>query len=53
MRKKNKHPEWQMSKSERSWYYVGDIGRMFRVHILAFSKHYRLLTRLLAMEVRE
>lgn len=35
MRKKNKHPDWQMSKSERSWYYVGDIGRMFATAVLA------------------
>ena len=35
MKKKNKHPDWQMSKSERSWYYVGDIGRMFATAVLA------------------
>lgn len=27
--KVNKHPDWQLSKSERRWYYIGDTGRLF------------------------
>ena len=25
----NKHPDWQMSRSEKNWYYVGDTARLF------------------------
>lgn len=27
--KKIKHPDWQMSRSEKNWYYVGDTARLF------------------------
>lgn len=27
--KKIKHPDWQMSRSEKGWYYVGDTARLF------------------------
>ncbi len=27
--KENKHPDWQMTRSERNWYYIGDTGRLF------------------------
>ena len=27
--KKVKHPDWQMSRSEKNWYYVGDTARLF------------------------
>ncbi len=30
----NKHPNWQMSGSERKWYYFGDTGRMFASQII-------------------
>lgn len=32
--KTNKHPNWQMSGSERKWYYIGDTGRMFAAQII-------------------
>lgn len=25
----NKHPDWQLSRSEKNWYYVGDTARLF------------------------
>ncbi|MBR3363969.1 MAG: MFS transporter [Solobacterium sp.] len=25
----NKHPDWQLSRSEKNWYYVGDTSRLF------------------------
>ena len=27
--KTNKHPDWQLSRSEKNWYYVGDTARLF------------------------
>ena len=27
--KKIKHPDWQMSRSEKNWYYLGDTARLF------------------------
>lgn len=27
--KKIKHPDWQMSRSEKNWYYMGDTARLF------------------------
>lgn len=27
--KKLKHPDWQMTRSEKGWYYVGDTARLF------------------------
>lgn len=27
--KVNKHPDWQLSRSEKNWYYVGDTARLF------------------------
>lgn len=33
--KVNKHPDWQMTGSERRWYYAGDSGRMFAASIIS------------------
>lgn len=30
----NKHPDWQMTGSERRWYYVGETGRMFAAAVI-------------------
>lgn len=31
----NKHPDWQMSRSEKNWYYLGDISRLFCSSLVA------------------
>lgn len=33
--KVNKHPDWQLSRSERCWYYIGDTGRLFASSLVA------------------
>ena len=33
--KKVKHPDWQMSRSEKNWYYVGDTARLFCSSLVA------------------
>ena len=32
---KVKHPDWQMSRSEKNWYYVGDTARLFCSSLVA------------------
>lgn len=33
--KLNKHPDWLMSRSEKTWYYVGDTARLFCSSLVA------------------
>lgn len=32
--KENRHPDWQMTGSERKWYYIGDTGRVFAATVI-------------------
>lgn len=34
-KKTNKHPDWRLSRSEKSWYYVGDTARLFCSSLVA------------------
>ena len=33
--KRIKHPDWQMTGSERKWYYISDTGRLFATMVLS------------------
>lgn len=33
--KTNRHPDWQMSRSEKNWYYLGDTARLFCSSLVA------------------